>query len=562
MAISGNRKKKKVIILGVNGFLGSNLSRRFAENNFEVWGVQRNVQQDTGETFPRIIGYETLVSRSFSPTLRGMSVIIYAVGNPRLNARPSTDEVKLLHQFITILNNLKFEGSFIFLSSNAAEAAVGLKFSEVRVPNITKYGEHKVKLENLLRIHAGFPFTIVRCPSVIGKDMNSFSHVQRISHSRTIQQVLRMPFTKGNLQVTTVDDLFEDIFEHLSTEGKLRQILHPESITLSLRAIEALLNSRLTYSLLSGAQKSNTLHSKLVLSMPKSISFLVIPHWHQVEMQNSDSKGDLTGKVIRQVLEMRGSTRATSQKIIVSGCSSGLGRETSFRLVQQGYSVIGIDKDSPDHLTISALKAMGEFNFHKVDVNGLNFKDVLASLQLEGSIGGAIACHGYAKKGLFAEKDMSDFIESLDTHFTSVVTMLNTLNSKSASRFFVCIGSSSGIFGLPQFADYSASKAALHSLFQSLILDNSYKNDLLFLIPGGMRTQFQSRAGIIMTNRNNKVLLRPERVARIVVDWIESKNRKSTIKLVGASSIFLTLMSIFPIRVSKPVISNLSRTFH
>jgi len=558
---SNIEKHKSILILGANGFLGSNLMKKFSACQFEVLGVKRHFRDNDADS-KWFINYEKLLSEDFSSTLGNFSVIIFALGNPSLLGRPSRSEAQLMNQIISHLNKINFYGLFILLSSNAVDAAFESKSSNKLVPNLTRYGIHKLRLETLLKLNAHFQYLIFRCPSMLAPNMKSSSHIKRISLSRPIQLILRLPFVKGNLQVSTVDALFDDIMQNMDGVKERHNVLFPRSIELSLKAIESLLNQRLSFPLLKTEYRSK--HSKYIfkLLLPKALSYLLIPHWSQAKMHQDINQGDLLYSVLNLMNQIKVGPSLKSQKIIVCGCSSGLGRETSLLLLQRGISVIGIDKSLPDEFTRNIFQTLGEFLFYQVDVTSATFENTLRSLFSTFHISGIVACHGYAQKRTFDDSDITMFQDSWQTHFLSIVLMLKTINLFDTGGFLVSIGSSSGIIGLPLFAEYSASKAALHSLFQSLINDTSYTNRFLLLIPSGMRTQFQDRAGISITKRKLKFLLRPEKIAKVIVDWAEDDNRKSKISLIGLSSIILNALSVAPIRLYKKPIANLSKRLH
>lgn len=552
---------KSILILGANGFLGSNLMKKFSAYHFDVLGVKRQFRPNDADS-EWFINYDQLLSEDFSSTLGNFSAIIFALGNPSLLGRPARSEEYLMNQIISHLNKVNFGGLFILLSSNAVDAAFKSKGSNKLVPNLTRYGTHKLSLEEIVKSNANFQYLIFRCPSVLAPNMKSSSHIKRISLSRRIQLILRLPFVKGNLQVTSVDALFDDIMQNMQTVKNYNTVLYPRSIELSLKAIESLLNQRLSFPLLKTEYRSKRPDYILKFLLPKALSYLFIPHWNQTKINQENDQGDLLYSILNLINQMKNRASLKSQNVIVSGCSSGLGREVSLLLLQRGISVIGIDRSLPDEFTRNVFQSLGEFNFYQIDITSATFETTLNSLFSTFNISGIVACHGYAQKRTFNDTEIAMFQNSWYAHFLSIVLMLRTINLTDSGIFLVSIGSSSGIIGLPLFADYSASKAALHSLFQSLINDANYTNRFLLLIPSGMRTQFQDRAGIPMTERKMKFLLRPEKIAKVIVDWAEDDNRKSKISLVGFSARILSILSAAPIELYKKVLANLSKKLH
>jgi short-subunit dehydrogenase len=125
--------------------------------------------------------------------------------------------------------------------------------------------------------------------------------------------------------------------------------------------------------------------------------------------------------------------------------------------------------------------------------------------------------------------------------------------------YFCFIGSSSGITGIPRFSAYSASKAALHAYFFSTIgEDTVHRIDVLGLIPSGMKTNFQKTNGVPSSGLDKILLTSPDKVADDMINWMESRKRKSQIRYLGLSSkIFLVLRNL-PFKIQANVVKKLS----
>lgn len=135
----------RVVITGINGFLGKNLAHYLSVRDIEVIGIARNENR---------INIKEKVSRA--------EIFIHLAGvnrtsNPEDFRNGNEEYLKEILSIISELNNWK--GRIIYISSTQAG-------------NNSLYGKSKLESENLLTSYgkeSGLNFDIIRIPNVFGK---------------------------------------------------------------------------------------------------------------------------------------------------------------------------------------------------------------------------------------------------------------------------------------------------------------------------------------------------------------------------------------------------------
>jgi NAD(P)-dependent dehydrogenase (short-subunit alcohol dehydrogenase family) len=203
----------------------------------------------------------------------------------------------------------------------------------------------------------------------------------------------------------------------------------------------------------------------------------------------------------------------TGRNIIVTGASSGIGRETSVLLSQLGARLIlvGRRKSKLDE-TIGLLAGDGHlaFSFDLSNIDGIPnlFKEIVS---YSGLISGLVHSAGiqFAQPLRISNADRVD--ELLRVNIVSSLFLTKALRQKGvcslegASILFV--SSVMGLVGQPGQAAYSASKGALTSLTKSLALELAREN---------IRVNSVAPA-VVMTDMTEKLFstMTPEQVKRI-----------------------------------------------
>ena len=183
-------------------------------------------------------------------------------------------------------------------------------------------------------------------------------------------------------------------------------------------------------------------------------------------------------------------------KILISGTSSGIGRETALLFLKNGHEVIGVDKDD------STIKNCNYFH-QKCDICGdlpeINDVEII------------IANAGSSKDNEAIEVNLKATIKFVEKY----------LNSKTKSILFVA--SSSARNGA-EFPLYSASKGGIVTYMKYLANELGKRNITVNSIsPGGVITPFNEHIlnnPILYEEVKNETLLHRWAEASEIAEWI------------------------------------------
>ncbi len=201
--------KKVIVVTGANGFIGSNLLEKAAQNGFEAVGMVREGSDvsflDRSKIQIKRVDYSSY--KKLKSSLEGIGkeihYFIHCAGvTESINPEGfETGNVKVTENLLKTLetSNVKI-GKFILLSSLAARGP--FSGNEVDHP-ISEYGRSKLKSEKLVQ-ESGLPYLIVRPTAVYGPRDKAFLELAKLIKNR-VQIVLGNPDSK--LSFIHVEDL-------------------------------------------------------------------------------------------------------------------------------------------------------------------------------------------------------------------------------------------------------------------------------------------------------------------------------------------------------------------
>ena len=214
--------------------------------------------------------------------------------------------------------------------------------------------------------------------------------------------------------------------------------------------------------------------------------------------------------------------------ILISGCSSGIGRSLAIALGQLGHIVYAGARREED------LSALGSLVTPvKLDVNNdADVIDVMNKIEAEqGRLDILINNAGYGAMGPLAEVPIAQVKNQFETNVFAPLNMvqkaLSLLQNANGSTqktpaIVVNIGSSAGLFTLPFSGVYGASKAAIHALSDVLRMEMAAFNiHVMTVYPGGVASTFGDTASdklketLVANSLYRKVLPAIEKRARI-----------------------------------------------
>ena len=181
-----------------------------------------------------------------------------------------------------------------------------------------------------------------------------------------------------------------------------------------------------------------------------------------------------------------------SKVILITGCSTGIGRELALRLAGSGYTVVATARrvEALDDLP-AALKL-------QVDVTRTDSvnRAVDCTLQRFGRIDVLISNAGYAIRGAVEEVPVEQVQQMFDVNVCGMIRMIRAvvphMRERGVGRI-INIGSVSGKLVTPANGAYSASKFALEALSDALRLELApFGIQVALVEPGSINTPFHA----------------------------------------------------------------------
>jgi len=190
---------------------------------------------------------------------------------------------------------------------------------------------------------------------------------------------------------------------------------------------------------------------------------------------------------------------------IVTGSSSGIGKEISLILARNGYNTFAtmrnLDKAS-ELKFIADSENLQSLHFEQLDVTNPNsVQDAITNINNKtGRIDILVNNAGYGLIGAFEDTSIDEVKDQYETNFFGLIRTTQAvlpIMRKQESGLIVNISSGVGRFGIPTLSSYASTKFALEGLTESM----SYE-----LEPFGIRTVLVE-PGVIKTNFFNSTIV-------------------------------------------------------
>lgn len=181
---------------------------------------------------------------------------------------------------------------------------------------------------------------------------------------------------------------------------------------------------------------------------------------------------------------------------LITGCSSGIGRELAQQLVQRGWTVYAGARN-PDSLRSLAAERLIPL---QLDVNAPEqLAGCFAQLEQEaGRLDLLVNNAGYGAMGPVVEMPLDQVRQQFETNVfapLALVQVMLPLLLNGESSLVVNMGSISGIVTTPFSGAYCATKSALHSLSDALRMELApFGVRVLTIQPGAIQSEFGNNA--------------------------------------------------------------------
>jgi NAD(P)-dependent dehydrogenase (short-subunit alcohol dehydrogenase family) len=185
-----------------------------------------------------------------------------------------------------------------------------------------------------------------------------------------------------------------------------------------------------------------------------------------------------------------------SKAVLVTGCSSGIGRATALRLAQAGWTVYASAR-RPETLT-----QLADAGCHTLALDVTEEDSMRAAVeaveQAEGAVGVLINNAGYSQSGAIETVPMDAVRRQFETNVFGLVRLTQlVLPRMRAQRWgrIVNVGSMGGRLTLPGGGHYHATKHALEAISDALRFElRGFGIDVVLLEPGLIVTEFGEAA--------------------------------------------------------------------
>lgn len=214
----------------------------------------------------------------------------------------------------------------------------------------------------------------------------------------------------------------------------------------------------------------------------------------------------------------------THPVVLITGASSGIGQACAEHLHRQGYRTYGTSRKapSPSLLGSSAAQPTDSFVLLPLDVTQeSSVKQVVEAIwECEGRLDVVVNNAGIALVGSVEDTSLSEAQAEFDTNFFGVLRVCRAvlpLMRKQRSGCIVNISSIAATIGIPFQGAYSASKAALEKLTESLRMEvQPYGIRVVLVQPGDINTGIAARRQKTLAARGSIYQERQDRALAVM----------------------------------------------
>jgi NAD(P)-dependent dehydrogenase (short-subunit alcohol dehydrogenase family) len=191
-----------------------------------------------------------------------------------------------------------------------------------------------------------------------------------------------------------------------------------------------------------------------------------------------------------------------SKAVLITGCSSGIGRASALHLARSGWSVYASARK------LESIAELAEAGCHTLALDVTDEESMRAAVatveQAEGAVGVLINNAGYSQSGAIETVPIAAVRRQFETNVFGLVRLTQlALPQMRAQRWgkIVNLGSMGGRLTFPGGGHYHASKYALEAISDALRFElRGFGIDVILLEPGLITTEFGEAATASMTD--------------------------------------------------------------
>jgi len=224
--------------------------------------------------------------------------------------------------------------------------------------------------------------------------------------------------------------------------------------------------------------------------------------------------------------------------ILITGISSGFGKETARLLAEKGHIVYGTVRRNTEPLA-----AVNYLTMDLIDTDSIK-KAVSAVLEKEGRIDVLINNAGMHTGGPVETSPIENIKLQMDTNFLGIVHLIREIlpiMRKQGGGTIINFSSIGGLMGLPFQAFYSAGKFAIEGFSEALRMEvKKFKIKVIIINPGDFRTSNSAnrRNFLAPTDINDPYFEQFARTLAVIEKdesngWPPEKLAKTLVRIVG-----------------------------
>jgi NAD(P)-dependent dehydrogenase (short-subunit alcohol dehydrogenase family) len=193
---------------------------------------------------------------------------------------------------------------------------------------------------------------------------------------------------------------------------------------------------------------------------------------------------------------------APSKAVLITGCSSGIGRATALRLAGAGWTVYATAR-RPE--TLGELQAAGCRTLALDVTDEQSMQAAVAEIErTEGAVGVLINNAGYSQSGAIETVPLQAVRRQFETNVFGLVRLTQLVLPKMRAQRWgkiVNVGSMGGRLSFPGGGHYHATKHALEAISDALRFElRGFGIDVILLEPGLITTEFGEAATASMAD--------------------------------------------------------------
>ena len=262
-----------------------------------------------------------------------------------------------------------------------------------------------------------------------------------------------------------------------------------------------------------------------------------------------------------------------SRSVLVTGCSSGIGRATAERLARSGWTVYASAR------RLEAIASLEEAGCRLLQLDVTDEESMRAAVEeverAEGAVGVLVNNAGYSQSGAVESVPLDEARRQLETNVFGLVRLtqlvLPGMRRQGWGRV-VNVSSMGGRLTFPGGGWYHASKHAVEALSDALRFEvQGFGIDVVVIEPGLIRTSFAEAAvgsieqddgpyarfnaavGAATAGAYENALARrlgggPDTVAKAIERAVTAKRPRTRYRVTASAGLFLTLRRLLPDR--------------